>query len=130
MRRHTESDNIMFFTIFLEFVRVVTFVPIEDQETVNTHFSWRSELFEVTNLINSQFIRSPAILRDASAPTGWEFSFVVPGTEVIFPCNNDIRRDRVAHGIDGLDDCNPFPITRLDLLCLCTPVRACHDHAC
>jgi hypothetical protein len=120
----------MFFTIFLEFVRVVTFVPIEDQETVNTHFSWRSELFEVTNPINSQFIRSLAILRDASAPTGWEFSFVVPGTEVIFPCNNDIRRDCVAHGIDGLDDCNLFPITRLDLLCLYMPVRACHDYTC
>ena len=129
MRRYTKSNNIVFFAILLEFVWVVTFVPIKDQEAINTQFSGRSKLFKMTNPIYGQFIRSPAILRDSSPLTGWEFSFVVPGIEVIFPRNNDKWRDRVTHGIDGLDYCNPFPITRLYLLCFRPSVRTCHDYS-
>jgi len=36
MRRHTKSDYLVGFAILLEFVRMVTFVSIKDQETVNT----------------------------------------------------------------------------------------------
>jgi hypothetical protein len=84
----------------------------------------------MTNPIYSQFICSPAILRDSSPLTGWEFSFVVPRIEVIFPCKNNERQDRVTYRIDSLDNCNLFLITRLNLLCFCLPVRACHDHSC
>jgi hypothetical protein len=67
---------------------MVTFVSIKDQETVNTQFSGSSKLLKVTDPIYSQFIRCPAILRDAGAPTQWEFNFVVPRIEVSFPRNN------------------------------------------
>jgi hypothetical protein len=83
----------------------------------------------VTNPIYSQFICCPAILRDADTPRGWEFSFIIPGIEVSFPCNNDIRQDCIPNGTDCLDNCNPFPITRLDRLCFCPSVGACHNYS-
>jgi hypothetical protein len=48
---------------------------------------------------------------------------------VSFPCNNNIRQDCIPNGTDCLDNCNPFPITRLDRLCFCLSVRACYNYS-
>jgi hypothetical protein len=51
MRRHTKSNNVVLFAILLKLLRVVTFVPVEDQEAINTQFSGSSKLLKVTNPI-------------------------------------------------------------------------------
>jgi hypothetical protein len=48
---------------------------------------------------------------------------------VILPRYNKKRRDRITHRIDSLDYYNPFPITRLDLLCLFPAIRACYNYS-
>ena len=47
---------------------------------------------------------------------------------MVFAFDNDVRRDRLALGINALDHRSPFPIARLGQLKLASPVKAYNNH--
>jgi hypothetical protein len=101
---------------------VVALMAVEDQQAITTHSSGPSILLEMPNLIHAFLICCPTILSNSDYPVRWKSAILVPRCKVIFPCNNDKRRHYPALGINTLDYCNLFPIARLYLFCLYTPV--------
>ena len=121
MGRHTERDDIVELTIFLKLIRMVTLMTIEDQEAITTYSSKPSMLFKMLNSVCLSHC-CPTIISDRNYSTGRKSAILIPRCKVIFPRNNDKRRHRPVLVIDVLDCCYPFPVARLYLFCLCTPV--------
>ena len=70
-------------------------------------------LLEMPNPIHASLIYSPAIFRDTDYPVRWKSTVLVLGREVIFTSDNNEWRYCPALGVNALDHCNPFLITRL-----------------
>src|SRR3954471_3233913 len=73
-------------------------------------------LVEMLNPIDTNTVISPARIGKINRPIRRERAVAIPAFEVHFPCNNYVRRNGIAARLHSLDNCNPFPITRLDLL--------------
>ncbi|KAJ0133631.1 hypothetical protein HZ326_23300 [Fusarium oxysporum f. sp. albedinis] len=63
--------------------------------------------------LEAQFVICPAIWACCNNPIAREVTFSVPVGKMILACTNDEWRNRLAFYINRLDDCNPFPISRL-----------------
>lgn len=68
---------------------------------------------EVLNPLKTRLVVGPAISGCSDSPVAREVAFLIPAGEVILACDHDKRLDRPPFRIDGLDDCNPFPVSRL-----------------
>ena len=79
-------------------------------------------LLKMPNPIHASLVYSLAIFSNSNYPIAWKSTVLILRCKVIFAYNNDEWQYCLALGVDALDYCNPFPITRLHLLCFCTPV--------
>ena len=63
--------------------------------------------------LETGLVIGPAILGRQNSPIAREVGFSVPVGEAILARADDERRDRPAFRIDRLNNCNPFPVSRL-----------------
>ena len=65
------------------------------------------------NPIQAYSISSPAIVGGCNTPVGWKVTFGVPVGKVVLCSQDNEQKDSPAKGINFLDYCCLFAVTRL-----------------
>ena len=127
MGRHAECNNVVGLAKILKVYRVMAVVAVEDKQSMYPSCTAPGRLVKMFYPVETNLVGSPAILACVDSPFGLEPAVLVPGEEVVFSLDGEVRRHDPAVRTHSLDHPNPLSIARLLCTRPATAIGACHD---
>jgi hypothetical protein len=126
VRRHTESENLVFLTVLVERVTAVAPMAVYNKQTVHTNSTVLFIRVKLLQPPQTKLVCCPAV--DASLNYPFARQPWIPGGYKNLATEDDERWDSPLSVTDALYDRDQVAITLLYLLRIASLLRACEDH--